>query len=118
MRRIGLMFLFAAFPVLAGSGWVPQEGVYEVESATNPDVCPQKLSVRVSEGRLDAIEVVYVGDCYYWGPFEYGCDAGKRVCESDLHRFEFDSERRYHWIEKRYGVEADLILRRADGTVR
>lgn len=86
--------------------WALEPGTYFPHNGNNDSICPQEVRVVKREGRLHALKVVYVGDCYYWGPFEYPCEGD--VCGDSTIVFELTSERSYHWYNSTYDIGAEF----------
>jgi len=89
-----------------------QEGLYRPSASNNPSVCPQQLKAIRVDGRLTALKITYVGDCYFQGPFEYYCleQAGDLVCWDMGLQFVVRDERHYLWLNKSYDIWAEFEL--------
>lgn len=93
-----------------------RSGTYVAVSANNASVCPQQIRVIRVDGRLSALEVLYVGDCWRQGPFEYYCqekeeEDGALLCVSPQ-QIDFEVLGRDHvlWRNRPYGIWAELRL--------
>jgi hypothetical protein len=95
-----------AFPVLG----LFLVGYYEPQFASRPDICPQYVR-RASETE---ISVVYVGDCYWQGPFRYECFGSRCLSSDGQVSFEWTGETTprasYRWTNRAYsGFEAEMV---------
>lgn len=81
-------------------------GDYSVVRGNNDSICPQRVRAVIQDvGRgdeLTAIRVVYGGDCFEQGPYEYPCAEG--VCEGPTERFEVTGPESYRWVSRGHGI--------------
>ena len=81
---------------------IPTKGTYEVLSSSHDDTCPQYIEPQLINGELIALKVVYVGACYYIGPYTYNCDENR--CGNESIFFEFKSSSEYYWENKDWDI--------------
>lgn len=86
------------------------DGSYQPMHSNNPSVCPQEVKTLKTEGRLTALRVYYVGDCYRQGPFEYYCAdvAEGLVCSYSDVEFVIQDETHFLWRNNPYGIRANF----------
>ncbi|HAR41388.1 MAG TPA: hypothetical protein DCS07_01955 [Bdellovibrionales bacterium] len=89
-----------------------KNGLYVPLTANNSSVCPQEVRTFRQNGRLTAIKVAYVGDCYYSGPFEYYCaeTPNELRCSSPGMLFVIRDSTHYLWINETYDIFAEFEL--------
>lgn len=114
---ISLMFQLLLLPALA---LALENGVYEPIQSNNSSVCPQVIKTFRDEEsqKLTALEVTYIGDCYYQGPYEHYCydepveEGGTEtqlVCWSPLEiRFIIRDSKSYRWENQSYEIWAEF----------
>lgn len=84
-------------------------GYYELRQGDEA-VCPQELVVHTDPDWGSVyLEVVYVGDCYYMGPYEYYCQ--EDTCSNAGIVFEVTGKNKYHWKNRNSGHEGDFVLK-------
>lgn len=83
-------------------------GNYIVESGNNESICPQKVRPIHQNGQLNTLRVVYIGDCFYWGPYDYACN-GNQCGDGNIH-FEITSKDSYTWHNLSWDIHATFIL--------
>jgi hypothetical protein len=98
MSIIILYFISATFALTPG--------LYHPSNGNNDSICPQEVRTVITDNQLTALKVVYVGDCYYWGPFEYPCQ--ESTCTDGNIFFEITSKRSYRWLNTQYDIHADF----------
>jgi len=94
-----ILFILLSVPTLT---FGLEAGTYQVVEGNNESICPQLVTPILQEGELVAIKVVYVGDCYYSGPFEYACY--DQECKDGDIVFQIDGERSYRWLNHSYDI--------------
>jgi hypothetical protein len=116
--RLLLTFVIALaiLPQLfASENMLLRSGIYEVLSATNTSVCPQKINAKYEDKKLVSLKVVYVGDCYYMGPYTYSCNPESNKCGNfkdgrQYMLYTIHDEKSFHWENLAYHIEAELAL--------
>jgi hypothetical protein len=85
-------------------------GNYIVASGNNESICPQKVRPIFQDGQLNTLQIVYVGDCFYWGPFDYSC-VGNQCGDSNI-MFEITSATSYNWHNFNWDIHGMFVLSR------
>lgn len=110
------LWLLALVPlILAGEAECREldDGLYHPSDGNNASICPQQVKTFHSdEGELTAIEVVYVGDCYYQGPYLYYCARGdedvRLSCQWGNELFEIRDRQHYLWRNLAHDIWGDF----------
>ena len=90
--------------------FVLSKGVYYPVNPSHPDVCPQKItSIYGQNSEIYELSVVYVGDCFYWGPFKYSCESDYYCGDDDI-GFQIIGNDRYIWFNNVYGIQSQMTL--------
>ena len=76
-------------------------GTYDPIDTNNDSVCPQKVNV-INSDDVTYLKVVYVGDCYYQGPYTYYCF--QDVCTDGQIDYHLSSASTFTWINKNYRI--------------
>jgi len=80
-------------------------GYYIPTQATDSSICPHY----VRRATPLEISVVYVGDCYWQGPYTYSCFGSVCLSPDNQVSFTWSSENAYRWENHAYsGYQADF----------
>lgn len=78
------------------------DGLYKQADQFNFEACPQQLKAIYDEDKsLSEVSVVYVGDCFHWGPFSHYCD--QDFCTNGAIDLQIINKRSYHWQNLNHG---------------
>lgn len=76
-------------------------GNYLPYQSNDDSICPQKIRAEKSE-ETTFLKVVYVGDCYYQGPYTYYCV--ENVCTDGHIDYHIEGKDSFYWINKNYRI--------------
>lgn len=86
-------------------------GYYELKQGDEA-VCPHEVEVHTDpDWGTVYLEVAYVGDCYYMGPYEYYCQGS--TCSNAGITFELTGKNQYHWENRNSGHQGEFVLKDA-----
>lgn len=97
-----LLFFLLAFPIHAID---LQSGVYSAIKSNSDSICPQKIKVEKKDGAI-FLRVVYVGDCFYQGPYLYYCK--NNICTDGLVDYTVADKNHFSWVNKNYDTWAEF----------
>jgi hypothetical protein len=89
-----------------------RKGLYKVIEGNNDSICPQEIKPLYDQGKLVQVSTVFVGECYYWGPFHFPCQG--HICEiPGLMSYEIFDEENFKWRNLGYDIWGIFTLSRS-----
>ena len=95
MRYLALLLALPAFAFQLSNG------TYHTVESNNDSVCPQKIRIQ-KEDEIVFLKVVYVGDCYYQGPYTYYCV--EDMCTDGQIDYQVTSQESFTWVNRNYRI--------------